>query len=218
MKTLTLFFLLSVQLLFCQVPNTTSFSFLDVKTEIESKSSATINSLVDAFAAAKETGFDTAYKGSKNSLSNFRNYTHPSQATFSKQSITVVSGGDSCTTYFVYIGSLTNNNVASIKYERIDGNYTGNVYINGNTASSPIEHEEVILTTNSDSVTRTFTTKSTTEYSGEISFSTPPTADCGGIGWSPSDYIVLRFTLISLSVNGVPTSNVFTHIVGNAPE
>ena len=62
--------------LFGQVPNTNTFSFLDVKNEIESNGGATTNSLVDAFANANAGGFDPAYEGSKNSLLNFRNYTH----------------------------------------------------------------------------------------------------------------------------------------------
>lgn len=67
--------------LFCtsvwaQVPNTDTFSFLDVKNEIESNGGATTNSLVDAFANANASGFDPAYEGSKNSLLNFRNYGH----------------------------------------------------------------------------------------------------------------------------------------------
>lgn len=62
--------------LFGQVPNTTTFSFLDVKDEIESNGGATTNSLVDAFANANAGGFDPAYEGSKNALLNFRNYSH----------------------------------------------------------------------------------------------------------------------------------------------
>ena len=73
--------------LFGQVPNTNTFSFLDVKNEIESNGGATTNSLTAAFANANASGFDPAYEGSKNSLLNFRNYTHlsgfrPSGETF----------------------------------------------------------------------------------------------------------------------------------------
>src|SRR5690606_4436084 len=62
--------------LFAQVPDTNTFSFTDVKDEIENNGGATTNSLVDAFTNANDAGFDPAYEGSKNALLNFRNYTH----------------------------------------------------------------------------------------------------------------------------------------------
>ncbi|QTD39028.1 hypothetical protein JL193_07200 [Polaribacter batillariae] len=58
------------------VPNTDNFSFHDVKNEIENNGGATTNSLVEAFANANATGFDSSYEGSKDSLLNFRNYNH----------------------------------------------------------------------------------------------------------------------------------------------
>jgi hypothetical protein len=56
------------------VPNTDTFSFQDVTTEIYGDTSAGRN-LTQAFADA--TGvFDSSYAGSKNNLLNFRNYVH----------------------------------------------------------------------------------------------------------------------------------------------
>lgn len=52
------------------VPNTTTFTFLDVYNAI----SAHPNDLISAFELANTSGFDSTYKGSKNSLLNFRNY------------------------------------------------------------------------------------------------------------------------------------------------
>ena len=52
------------------VPNTDSFSLQDVENEI----AGTQGSLTALFAASNEALFDPAYKGSKNSLMNFRNY------------------------------------------------------------------------------------------------------------------------------------------------
>ena len=54
------------------VPNNYTFSFLTVKTELGTSS----NTLTGLFAAAVSGGFDPAYSGSKNSLRNFRNYSH----------------------------------------------------------------------------------------------------------------------------------------------
>lgn len=58
------------------VPNTTNFSFIDVKNEIENNGGTTTNSLIEAFANANANGFDSSYEGEKNSLLNFRKYSH----------------------------------------------------------------------------------------------------------------------------------------------
>lgn len=54
------------------VPNTNNFSLQDVIDEINPSS----NDLATCFAEAIDSGFDSAYEGSKNSLLNFRNYSH----------------------------------------------------------------------------------------------------------------------------------------------
>jgi hypothetical protein len=54
------------------VPNTTTFSLEDVRTEI---GLGATTGLVECFASANAGGFDPAYEGSKNNLLNFRNYT-----------------------------------------------------------------------------------------------------------------------------------------------
>ena len=58
---------------FGQVPNTNNFSLEDVKNEIENNGGFTTNNLVNAFVNATGT-FDPDYVGSKDRLSNFRNY------------------------------------------------------------------------------------------------------------------------------------------------
>lgn len=52
------------------VPNTDTFTLQDVKNELSSSN----NDLVSFFAEAVDANFDPLYKGSKNSLLNFRNY------------------------------------------------------------------------------------------------------------------------------------------------
>jgi hypothetical protein len=54
------------------VPNTTTFSLLDVKNVIGSQFDLTA-----CFTYAVGSYFDPTYSGSKNSLMNFRNYTQP---------------------------------------------------------------------------------------------------------------------------------------------
>ena len=58
---------------FGQVPNTDTFSLIDVKTEIERTGGAVTNNLSIAFFNATGT-FDNLYSGDKDRLSNFRNY------------------------------------------------------------------------------------------------------------------------------------------------
>jgi len=52
------------------VPNTTTFTLQNVVTEVN----PTTDDLVDCFADAVASKFDSAYEGSKNQLLNFRNY------------------------------------------------------------------------------------------------------------------------------------------------
>ena len=52
------------------VPDTTTFTLQDVVTEVN----PTTDDLVDCFADAVASKFDSNYSGSKNSLLNFRNY------------------------------------------------------------------------------------------------------------------------------------------------
>ena len=52
------------------VPNTTTFELQDVVDEVN----PTTDDLVDCFADAVASKFDSSYEGSKNQLLNFRNY------------------------------------------------------------------------------------------------------------------------------------------------
>ena len=54
------------------VPNTTSFTLLDVVNEINTPD----RSLNGCFVASRSAGFVSSYAGSKNQLSNFRGYSH----------------------------------------------------------------------------------------------------------------------------------------------
>lgn len=56
------------------VPNTNTFSLADVCNEIGLTGSN--RTLANCFASAVSGGFDPAYQGSKDRLSNFRNYSH----------------------------------------------------------------------------------------------------------------------------------------------
>jgi hypothetical protein len=59
------------------VPNTSTFSLTDVRTEIANAGGGTLTSLTHAFTLATGT-FDPAYQGDKDRLLNFRNYVHES--------------------------------------------------------------------------------------------------------------------------------------------
>jgi len=54
------------------VPNTTTFSLLDVVNEINPPN----RSLNGCFVASNSSGFVSSYAGSKTQLSNFRSYNH----------------------------------------------------------------------------------------------------------------------------------------------
>ena len=93
MKRALILWLLFTCVLHAQVPNTTTFSLQDVKDELNSSS----NDLVSFFAEANANGFDPAYEGSKNSLLNFRNYSHYNGYTlFQKTKVSELSNVDAC--------------------------------------------------------------------------------------------------------------------------
>tara|TARA_B110000090_G_scaffold196781_1_gene234071 strand:- start:31 stop:465 length:435 start_codon:yes stop_codon:yes gene_type:complete len=60
------------------VPNTTTFELQDVVDEVN----PTTDDLVDCFADAVASKFDSSYEGSKNQLLNFRNYGAVSNTSF----------------------------------------------------------------------------------------------------------------------------------------
>ena len=60
------------------VPNTTTFELQDVVDEVN----PTTDDLVDCFADANASYFDSTYEGSKNQLLNFRNYGATSRTMF----------------------------------------------------------------------------------------------------------------------------------------
>lgn len=70
------------------VPNTNTFTLQDVKTELATSS----NDLVTFFSIADDAKFDPNYKGSKNSLLNFRNYGFGKTATLLVSSVASYSG------------------------------------------------------------------------------------------------------------------------------
>jgi hypothetical protein len=65
---------------YSQVPNTNTFSLIDVKNEIENNGGAVTNNLSIAFFNATGT-FRNLYVGNKDRLSNFRNYQQIAPAT-----------------------------------------------------------------------------------------------------------------------------------------
>lgn len=58
------------------VPNTDDFSLQDVCDEMNNNGESDINTLSECFGASNDSGFNTTYKGSKDRLSNFRDYNH----------------------------------------------------------------------------------------------------------------------------------------------
>jgi len=101
--------------LFFQVPNTTTFTLQDVKTEIESKGGPIILSLQDAFNAVNPMDFadagggETYYSLYGNSLKAFRNYTHPLPITISVSPIAALFRENGGTKTFTITTSAGNS-------------------------------------------------------------------------------------------------------------
>lgn len=77
------------------VPDTNSFSLDNVRVELGLSEPT---SLTACFSSANSSGFDSAYSGSKNSLYNFRNYSHI-VGTTSVILSTEKSGSNACVKY-----------------------------------------------------------------------------------------------------------------------
>lgn len=74
------------------VPNTNTFSLQDVVDEVN----PTTDDLVDCFADAVASKFDSTYEGSKDRLSNFRNYDSDSLTQFQASSFFINAGANQC--------------------------------------------------------------------------------------------------------------------------
>jgi len=70
------------------VPNTTTFTLQNVVDEVN----PTTDDLVDCFADAASSSFDSNYSGSKNNLLNFRNYGGTQTTTLTVAQSTIVNG------------------------------------------------------------------------------------------------------------------------------
>lgn len=64
------------------VPDTNTFSLQDVCDELNNNGESGIDDLTACFANANAAGFDATYEGSKDRLSNFRNYEHVTATTY----------------------------------------------------------------------------------------------------------------------------------------
>ena len=116
------------------VPNTNTFSLQDVVDEV----SPTVDSLSSCFTASIDSYFDATYKGSKNKLSNFRNYNYasvlnfymygvdydqPAGGGFSKSEVVTVTGMNSTHGYTIDLDLTYTNVVDSLMqvYYKIGG-------------------------------------------------------------------------------------------------
>ena len=110
------------------VPNTSTFSLQDVVDEVN----PTTDDLVDCFADAVASSFDSTYSGSKDNLLNFRNYGAVSLILFKidnsasyGNAVTACSLGNSTTLRNLWHnGSGTNLSVGDTVYQDSAGLYT----------------------------------------------------------------------------------------------
>ena len=75
------------------VPDTNTFTLQDVVTEVN----PTTDDLTDCFADAVAASFDAAYEGSKDRLSNFRNYGAVSLTAFTTNATWQSTNANACT-------------------------------------------------------------------------------------------------------------------------
>ena len=116
------------------VPNTNTFSLQDVVNEIN----PTSDTLQSCFDNANPSQFDSTYQGSKDRLSNFRNYGNATLA----PDVTTLSGVyDSLLEVASLNGEVTNENNASVTatgfWYRID---------NSNVNTNPLDSTQVTST------------------------------------------------------------------------
>lgn len=107
-KLLFVFFLTSTLAKAGTVPNTATFSLQDVCTAIYGSYSAGMN-LSQCFTDATGT-FDPAYVGSKNSLLNFRNYSHVSV-------VNTLAVSESPNNIYPYVGTVIVTYEGGFNYE-----------------------------------------------------------------------------------------------------
>lgn len=111
------------------VPNTNTFSLQDVVDEVN----PTTDDLVDCFAYAVASKFDSTYEGSKDRLSNFRNYDSDSLTQFTASSFFLNAGSNQCSNTPSFVAFFHDGNGSGPDYGdtvyRSDGiSFDANVY------------------------------------------------------------------------------------------
>jgi hypothetical protein len=94
------------------VPDTTTFSLDDVRVEL---SGSNPYSLSDAFTDADDDGFDGTYEGSKDRLSNFRNYSNVTITAYSTSNLASAGASGACS----YIMDITYYHNGSGTYPQV---------------------------------------------------------------------------------------------------
>jgi hypothetical protein len=97
MKKIIILIILISSFSYGQVPNTETFSFTDVNTEMGTDGE-NLDDLIELFASANSLGFNSSYEGTKNSLLNFRDYDHnvTTLTSFYISTTATVTGASAC--------------------------------------------------------------------------------------------------------------------------
>ena len=160
------------------VPNTTTFDLQTVVNVVN----PTTDDLVDSFADAVASKFDPSYSGLKNQLLNFRNY---DSATVNTLTVTNTSIGFPPVSVALMQNESTSTQNLTFKWQYVS--QAGDI-------PATISYGGVVRSTG-------YTTPNITEAFGSGGFS-PPFSISGGNATT----ITFKFTLISATVDNVPTS------------
>jgi len=163
------------------VPNTTTFDLQTVVNVVN----PTTDDLVDSFADAVASKFDSTYSGSKNQLLNFRNY---DSATVNTLTVTTDAGTGIPSFSFAYMqneSTSTQNLTFKWQYVSQAGDIPATISYGGVARSAG------------------YTTPNITEAFG---FGTKYPAATFSISGGNATTITFKFTLISATVDNVPSS------------
>lgn len=121
------------------VPDTNTFSLQDVCDELNNNGESGIDDLTACFANANAAGFDATYEGSKDRLSNFRNYEHITVPLDTNTEITTISDSSTWKADNVnWTGDIPDWEWSGAVVGSVNNSATPTIDFSSNTSNDPI--------------------------------------------------------------------------------